>query len=597
MPRKKTAASEVVSFSSVFDKKISLLKGFIEKDPYIKASVENARSGSLLKKAVAFVSVTDGSFRARVFSACEYDLFDAMDSAVRKAYEFIDSDNVNPLWLKVDFLNYSKIVSHKAFLEHASDSREFFFKRGISFDADFQTALLEAQLNCTGVFDYKNYKINLNKLRDYYKLCNNDYFTEIPDNVIEFTTIGYICDENEKCFKLYPDEENYGRRITQKLKKSDIQDVIQQSSVYLSNAIDENGRFDYGVNPVNGFHFVTYNILRHAGTIWSIIMQYDTTKDKKLIPKIDSAIGYMIDSIEYSDDDHAHLVERKADEIKLGGDAVAIITLSTYMNVFGNDKYKELVRKIANSIVDAQEIDGSYYHVLSFPGFQRKERDRIVYYDGEATFALARAYSITKDEKYLRCAEKALDYFIENDYTRFGDHWIAYAVNEVTMYNPAEKYLNFGLKNANDNLNRIYNQDTTFHTFLELLMAAFELYQRIVKNKLSVSYMNKFNKEAFFKTIFKRAHYMLNGYLYPEFAMYMQNPCEVAKTFCVRHDSYRIRIDDVQHYIGGYYNFYKHFDELENYYDEIINKPIVKSTDINADDERASFVNWILKNI
>lgn len=53
-----------------------------------------------------------------------------------------------------------------------------------------------------------------------------------------------------------------------------------------------------------------------------------------------------------------------------------------------------------------QEEDGSYYHVLSFPDFQRKERDRIVYYDGEATFALARAYSITKDSRYLEAAEK-----------------------------------------------------------------------------------------------------------------------------------------------------------------------------------------------
>ncbi len=593
MPKKITP----ISATSFCNEKIDVLKSFIEKDPYLETEIENNKAGSLLKKSVAFISVTDGSFRARVFSACEYSYHDAFDSAVNKAVTYLETNNISPKWIKADFVNYSKIVSYKSFLEEASNAREFFFKKGISFDTDFETALLEAQLNCTGIFDYKSYKINLKKLRDYFDQCENYLFAEIPDTVIEFTTIGYICDEDNSCHKLYPDEENYGRRISTRLKKSDIQAVIEQSSVYLANAIDENGRFDYGVNPVNGFHFVTYNILRHAGTIWSVIMQYDTTKDEKLIPKIDRAIDYMIANIEYQDENHAHLIERKSDEVKLGGNAVAIITLSTYMKVFNSDKYTDLIRKIANSIVDCQESDGSYYHVLSFPGFERKERDRIVYYDGEATFALARAYSVTKDEKYLIAAQKALDYFIANDYTRFCDHWIAYAVNEVTMYNPEEKYLNFGLKNANENLSRIFNQDTTFHTFLELLMAAFELYERIIEKKLTASYMYKFNKEAFFKTIFRRAHYMLNGYLYPEFAMYMQNPDEVARTFCVRHDSYRIRIDDVQHYIGGYYNFYKHFDKLQKCYDEVTVKPVVKPSEITPDNERATFVNWILNNI
>ena len=84
----------------------------------------------------------------------------------------------------------------------------------------------------------------------------------IPDTLIGFTTVGYICDENKKLYKLYPDEENYGRRIIGELAKEDIKQVIETSSVYLANAVKENGQFDYGVNPVNDFHFVTYNILR-----------------------------------------------------------------------------------------------------------------------------------------------------------------------------------------------------------------------------------------------------------------------------------------------------------------------------------------------
>ncbi len=584
-------------YSDNFNAKKNALEKFIKGDPYIISTIQDGIAGTLFAKAVCFISVTDGTFRARVFSAAEYDVSDAFEKACEKAEKFITENNIDVLWLKADFVNYCKIVSYKSYIAGVKEAREFFYKKGVSFDVDFDTALLEAQLNCGGLLDYKSCQLNVAKIREHFENIGNTRFKSIPGNVIEFTTVGYICDDDMKTYKLYPDEENYGRRVVKELTKEDIGRVIRRSSVYLANAIDENGKFDYGVNPVNDFHFITYNILRHAGTIWSVIMQYDTTHDETLIPKIDSAIEYMLSSIESPDDDHAYLVERKADEIKLGGNAVAIITLSTYMQVFKSDKYRELIRKIANSILDSQEADGSYYHVLSYPDYKRKERDRIVYYDGEATFALARAYSVTGDEKYLNGAKKALDYFIDNDYTRFCDHWIAYSVNEVTMYDPEEKYLNFGLRNANENLTRIFNQDTTFHTFLELLMAAYELYERVNTKKLNASYMQKFNREAFIRTIYRRAHYMLNGYLYPEFAMYMKNPLGVAETFCVRHDSYRVRIDDVQHYIGGYYNFYKHFDKLQQYYDRILNKPVEKPLVVSADAERASFVNWILNNI
>lgn len=233
-----------------------------------------------------------------------------------------------PLWVKVDCVNSCKICTRAEFEEEIRSSREFFFKKGVSFDTGFETALLEAQLNCCGLINYKNGTLDDNKIRDF--LSSRTTLESIPDNVLSFTTVGYICDENKKLYKLYPDEENYGRRIVPELTKGDIKQVIETSSVYLANAVKDNGQFDYGVNPVNDFHFVTYNILRHSGTIWSLIMQYDTTKDEKLVPKIESTIDFLMQSIEYSDSDHAYLVERKSDEIKLGGNAIAIVTLSTY---------------------------------------------------------------------------------------------------------------------------------------------------------------------------------------------------------------------------------------------------------------------------
>ncbi len=579
-----------------YRRKADALKKFVFADPYIEESTGEYKINSLFKSSVVFISVCDGNERAAVFNCCAPTLDAAWDKASELAEEYAAKNKTNVLWLKADIVNDCKIVPYSSVLSDIKKSREYYYKKGISFDAQFYTALLEAQLNCGGLINYKSKNLDLERLREHFSQSGNDMFLSIPEQVITFTTIGYICDEDMSMYKLYPDEENYGRRVTGEITAAQLQDVIAKSSAYLSKCIDENGRFDYGINPVTGEHFTSYNILRHTGTIWSIIMQYQATGDETLIPKIESALSYMESSVEQPDDDHAYLVERKSDEIKLGGNAVMIITLCAYMEVFGSNRYKDLVRKAANSILDMQEENGSYFHVLSFPDYGRKDRDRIVYYDGEATFALAKAYGVTSDEKYLNGARKALDYFIANGYTRFCDHWVAYAVNEVTLYDPQERYINFGLKNANDNLNRIFNQDTTFHTFLELLMATFELYKRVSEQKPAPSYLSKFNTEYFMRTIFRRIHYMLNGFLYPETAMYMKHPREIVNTFCVRHDSYRVRIDDVQHYIGGYFSAYKHFDELKEYFDRMVKQAAEREKDKQADD-RAEFMKWILDNI
>jgi hypothetical protein len=310
-----------------------------------------------------------------------------------------------------------------------------------------------------------------------------------------------------------------------------------------------------------------YNILRHTGTSWSLIIQYKITGDPSILPKAEKGIEYLLeDALVYRDENTAYIVERKADEIKLGGNAVAIIMLTSYMEEFDTDIYLDEVIALGNGILELQNHEtGEYYHVLNYPDFSKKEEYRTVYYDGEATFALGKLYSMTGEKKWLDAAEIAVDNFIEKDYTKYRDHWVAYSVNEITKHLPEERFFEFGLRNAQENLERIYNQKTSYHTYLELLMVTFELYERIIEQGHDVDYLEEFNIKELVKTINHRAFHMLNGYFYPEYAMYFKNPQRILGTFFVRHDAFRIRIDDVQHFIGGYYNYYIYYDKLQSY--------------------------------
>jgi hypothetical protein len=51
--------------------------------------------------------------------------------------------------------------------------------------------------------------------------------------------------------------------------------------------------------------------------------------------------------------------------------------------------------------------------------------------------------------------------------------------------------------------------------------------------------------------------FMLTGFMRPETAMFFPDPAAVTGSFFVREDAFRIRIDDVQHYLGAYCLWYR----------------------------------------
>ena len=225
-------------------------------------------------------------------------------------------------------------------------------------------------------------------------------------------------------------------------------------------------------------------------------------------------------------------------------------------------RYTEIACALGNGILSLLNPEtGEFSHVLNMD-FSLKERYRTVYYDGEAAYALCRLYRLTKEEKWLFYAEKAVDHFLTADYTRYRDHWVAYAMNEITRYIHRDDYDTFALRNARVNLDFLYKRETTYHTFLELLMVTFETYERILAENPGLPYLKEFDLPYFLRTIRVRADRMLNGFFFPEYAMYMRCPDKILGSFMVRHDGFRVRIDDVQHNIGGFYLYYKNYSHL-----------------------------------
>lgn len=442
----------------------------------------------------------------------------------------------------------------------ALKTKKNYYRRGIALNENFKMALMEQEINANAILlpADEGLAINIENMNRYLMQSNKNQAQlnlTTDSNIVTFDTVGWFFD-GKKIHELETTEWNHGRRKTTLLKPEIVAELVGNAGRYLANQVNETGEFNYGWFACFDKKIKHYNSLRHASTTYSMLEAYELTEDEFILEAAANALAYLQKNFIYEKEDLAFLIEPELREVKLGGAAATLLAFTKYMKITGNKTYLPLCRKIANAILSLQDKDGKFTHVLEYPTLEVKDIFRIVYYDGEAVFGLLRLYEIDRDSRWLDAAAKSFNHFIRDNYWQNHDHWLSYCANEITKYIPDEAYYEFGLQNAFDNLPFIYARETTFPTFLELTVATKEMTLRMEKEGLQHLLLD-YSIEELEKTITKRAHYQLNGYFYPELAMYYKNPARIEGSFFIRHQSFRVRIDDVEHNISGYVRYYQ----------------------------------------
>jgi len=563
--------------TSILNNKIKKLKNCLIDSISKEPIVIDCEDISENCKYTIFLSVCDGKSRARVCHSTGSNFDEAWNTVVNMINVVVKKYKINPLWIKADIVDVVSKLHYKDVKEIFLAVRyQKFFRKGFSLDSEMKMAFLESEANSYKLYDYsliptssskpgydKVPWINIKQVINYLEWNDRKDFPFIEPNVYFFDCRSFLAESDNNIVELYKYGLNCGRRVTEELTEGLVKEIISTSSLHLNRQLQQDGRFIYGYYPSFNSVMKSYNILRHAGTTWAMMCAYDVTKDITIKETICRTIEYLLSQIIYKED-KAYLLEQKSEEFKLGGIGIAILTLSKYMETFKDKDYSEIICKLANSIISLQnQKTGKMTHVLNSNDFSVKEEFRTVYYDGESSYALIKAFEISGNERYLDAARRSIDFFVENNYIQYRDHWIAYALNEFTKYVQDEKYYEFALRNAWDNRIKIRDQATSYHTYLELLMETYELFLRLKKENITFDYMNMIDEEEFVEIINHRAWHMLDGYFYPEYAMYMSRPDTVLGSFFVRHDGFRARIDDNQHFIDGYAKYYKIFFEAK----------------------------------
>lgn len=516
-----------------------------------------------------FLSISDGGQRAQVVHASHATFDDAWRIAASRCQRLVQREGLEARWLRVDWPTSANRRSWKTLKAILKNTKRNYFRFGLALDDELKHAFLEQELNANAML-YGGNRIahaivNEKNFQRYAGRRFRGLEVDFADDreIVQLATTGVFCAVDEAPLLLHGTGRNAGRRVISRLAPPEVRALIEASGRYLSQQVQPSGRFHYGWHACFDRPIRAYNSLRHASTTYAMIEAWEATGDDELKAAIDRALLYLTDQLirecPLPDGRQAAFLLDTQNEIKLGGNAVCLLALVQYSQATGSTTYLALLEKLATGIEHMQDPrSGRFVHVLNYPSLSVKEPFRIIYYDGEAAFGLMRLYGLTGDPRWLAVVERAFDHFIAAEHWKAHDHWLSYCVNELTRYRDDARYYRFGLQNVAGHLDFVASRITTFPTLLELMMAAEGMIQRLQASPAHAHLLAELDLERFYQALEFRAHYLLNGHFFPEVAMFFQNPQRILGSFYIRHHAFRVRIDDVEHYLSGYVAYLKY---------------------------------------
>lgn len=485
-------------------------------------------------------------------------------------------------WLRVDWAERVEMLEWQAFEAYVRTFRRNYFRYGFTLDSGFRHALLETECNANGLF----YGAESNGMAEFnaerFTAYAGPRFGDVTPPFADTRMVGYFshagafCDAEGRVFPLPGPEDASalppaprarpsagpdaalwaGRRPTPDLPAPVLDQVIGGAGRFLARQMREDGEFIYGYLPSKGKALTSYNVIRHAGTLLALLDTLEYNGDESLRPALDAGIkamaGHLARRYPLPGGKTAAFLAERNGELKLGANGVALVALSRWVRLTGDNTLLPFMEELGEGIAFMRNAQtGAFNHVFDAANLALKEEQRIVYYDGEALFGLTQLYSATRDQRWLDLAKDVFEVFIRMRHWSNHDHWLSYAANEISLHLPEDRYFLFGLHNVAGYLDYILERETTFPTLLELCMAAEKMIRRLESMPEKSHLLQVIDLPRFRLASRRRAEYLLNGCFWPELAMFFPRPERIVDSFFIRHHAFRVRIDDVAHYLCG----------------------------------------------
>jgi len=216
---------------------------------------------------------------------------------------------------------------------------------------------------------------------------------------------------------------------------------------YLLRHLYDDGRFGYEYTPATDTdeaYGLDYSLPRHAGATYFLAQLYGATHE----PEFRDGARHALDFLRARQPDFCSHPARScvanADlraPADLGAAAMALLAVGEYEKATGETGDMTWARRLAAFLLYMQKPDGDFCHLYNQQTDQRDEKTHLLYFSGEAAFALAKLTALVgpRDPDYARwvsALDRALDWLTGAQYANlagqfyFGeDHWTCMAAD------------------------------------------------------------------------------------------------------------------------------------------------------------------------
>ncbi len=500
-----------------------------------------------------FASVSDGKGPARVLRGAGRGAGEASQDLLTQ----LGQEDEAPRWVKIDLVR-AVVRRTQVNPDRMLDLPRSLY--GLAFAKDTKLAFLPEELVAHTLVNSDHHLVLRNIGRRPEAILGIEQLvTAFRDRSLDFyrfSTASIFADHKETV-ALYR-----GHRRFDLLTPELLLEAATQAGRYLIRAVDAEGKFDYAYRPKTDELKDDYNILRHAGTIYSMAELYEVTGDSDLLRAAERAIGYLARATQPCEIEKQKVTcVVEGGFVKLGGNALAMVALSKYAEVTGKDNRRALIDDLGRWILATQDTSGEFkVHKLAV-ATGKLAQFTSGYYPGEAALALLRRGG--SEPAWLDAAARATRWLIDVrdrgvETQRLNhDHWLLYALNDLHRRRPdpinlrhAERITRAIL--AKQNLDPTYEdwlgsyyrppRSTPTATRSEGLSAAYRLQRDFGKPHAAQEVLNGLKRGIRFQ---------LQTQFRPETVLYLQDPQRALGGFRRGLTHYEIRIDYVQHNISA----------------------------------------------
>jgi hypothetical protein len=228
------------------------------------------------------------------------------------------------------------------------------------------------------------------------------------------------------------------RAITaETLSDADVRDGAVAMGRYLARGVDPDGRFRYLVNAPTNQALPGYDWPRHAGATYFLAQIAGLTGDAEVRFATLRAAAFLRDHALLRCGEHRCVGDPDEPVADLGSSALTVLAFVEIARTQLDEGYALLVPELTGFLRAQQRPDGELMHFYQRP--EGRPLDvQLLYYSGEAAFALARAHALGGDPRDLDAATRALAHLVGPGWRFFGsryywgeEHWTCQAMDEL----------------------------------------------------------------------------------------------------------------------------------------------------------------------